>query len=279
VPRTAGARPGGRERLDRLLVDRGHARSRERAQALVLAGRVRVDGKPAGKPGAPVPRAASIVVVEPDHPFVGRGGVKLDGALQRLAIDPRGRVVLDIGASTGGFTDCVLRRGAARVFALDVGAGLLDWTLRNDARVVVLEGRNARHLTPADLPGRADLVVMDVSFISLRLILPVVPALLAPGGAIIALVKPQFEVGRREVGRGGIVRDPRLHRAALESVAAAAQALGLAVRGGCPSPIAGAEGNREFFLHLEPGEATDAPALAELLGGIVDERQPEAPPD
>jgi 23S rRNA (cytidine1920-2'-O)/16S rRNA (cytidine1409-2'-O)-methyltransferase len=279
VPRTAGARPGGRERLDRLIVERGQAKSRERAQALVLAGRVRVDGRPAGKPGTTVPRAASIEIIEPDHPFVGRGGVKLDGALARLGLDPRGAVVLDIGASTGGFTDCLLRRGAARVFALDVGEGLLDWTLRNDPRVVVLEGRNARHLAPSDLPGPVDLVVIDVSFISLRLILPAVPALLAPGGSVVALVKPQFEVGRREVGRGGIVREPRLHRAALESVAGAAPALGLAVVAGCASPITGAEGNREFFLHLVPGPATDGPVLAELLGGIVDERQPEAPPD
>ena len=275
----ARARAGGRERLDRLLVDRGHARSRERAQALVLAGRVRVDGKPAGKPGVPVPKTASIEIIEPDHPFVGRGGVKLDGALSRLGIDPRGCVALDIGASTGGFTDCLLRRGAGRVFALDVGSGLLDWTLRNDPRVVVLEGRNARHLAPADLPGQVDLVVIDVSFISLRLILPVVQALLAPGGAIVALVKPQFEVGRKDVGRGGIVRDPRLHGKALESVAAAAQALGLAVLGGCPSPITGAEGNREFFLHLMPGAATAAPALTELLGGIVDDGHAEAPAD
>jgi 23S rRNA (cytidine1920-2'-O)/16S rRNA (cytidine1409-2'-O)-methyltransferase len=273
------ARAGGRERLDRLLVDRGHARSRERAQALVLAGRVRVDGRPAGKPGVPVPLAASIEVIQPDHPFVGRGGVKLDGALRRLAVDPQGRVALDIGASTGGFTDCLLRRGASRVYALDVGSGLLDWTLRNDSRVLVLEGRNARHLVPADLPGPADLVVIDVSFISLRLILPVVPALLAPGGAIVALVKPQFEVGRRDVGRGGIVREPRLHSKALESVAAAAQAAGLAVLGGCPSPITGAEGNREFFLHLKPGTAATAPALTELLGGIVDDGQAEAPAD
>jgi 23S rRNA (cytidine1920-2'-O)/16S rRNA (cytidine1409-2'-O)-methyltransferase len=273
------ARAGGRERLDRLLVDRGHARSRERAQALVLAGRVRVDGKPAGKPGVPVPLAASIEIIEPDHPFVGRGGVKLDGALRRLAIDPRGCVALDIGASTGGFTDCLLRQGASRVYALDVGAGLIDWTLRNDSRVLVLEGRNARHLAPADLPGPADLVVIDVSFISLRLILPVVPALLSPGGAIVALVKPQFEVGRKDVGRGGIVREPRLHLAAVASVAAAAQALGLAVLGGCPSPITGAEGNREFFLHLKPGAATAAPALTELLGGIVDDGHAEAPAD
>jgi 23S rRNA (cytidine1920-2'-O)/16S rRNA (cytidine1409-2'-O)-methyltransferase len=271
------ARAGGRERLDRLLVDRGHVRSRERAQALILAGRVRVDGKPAGKPGVPVPLAALIEIIEPDHPFVGRGGVKLDGALRRLAIDPAGCVALDIGASTGGFTDCLLRRGAGRVYALDVGAGLLDWGLRNDPRVVVLEGRNARHLAPADLPGPADLVVIDVSFISLRLILPVVPALLAPGGSIVALVKPQFEVGRRDVGRGGIVREPRLHHAAVESVAMAAQALGLAVQGGCPSPITGAEGNREFFLHLKPGTAMAGPALIELLGGIVDDGPDEAP--
>ncbi|HEU4403360.1 MAG TPA: TlyA family RNA methyltransferase [Candidatus Polarisedimenticolia bacterium] len=262
--------PGGKERLDRLLVDRGLARSRERAQALVLAGVVRVDGKPAGKPGVLVPAAADLTVVTPEHPYVGRGGVKLQGALEAFGIDPSGRVALDIGASTGGFTDCLLRRGAARVYALDVGAGQLDWALRRDGRVVVLEGRNARYLAPGDLPERVDLVVVDVSFISLRLILPVLPPVLLPQAEILALAKPQFEVGRGEVGPGGIVRDPVKQIAALEKVSAAAAVSGLAVLGACASPITGAEGNREFFLRLRAGgQGFRGEALTRLLGGIV----------
>lgn len=272
----AAAGPGGRraarERLDRLLVERGLARSRERAQALVMAGTVRVDGTPALKAGLLVRRDASLEVRAPDHPYVGRGGVKLAGALDRLGLSPAGRVALDIGSSTGGFTDCLLKRGATRVYALDVGQGLLDWSLRNDPRVAVLEGRNARALRPEDLPGRVGLAVVDVSFISLRLILPVLPPLLEPGAPVVALVKPQFEVGRGEVGRGGIVREPEKHLKALRSVAAAAAAAGFTVLRACPSPIRGAEGNREFFLHLE---VTDAAPAAEVLDrhleGVVHE--------
>jgi 23S rRNA (cytidine1920-2'-O)/16S rRNA (cytidine1409-2'-O)-methyltransferase len=270
VGRGGAAGRGRRERLDRLLVERGLARSRERAQALVLAGVVRVDGRPAEKAGSLVPERAVLSVVAPDHPYVGRGGVKLAGALDALGLDPAGRVALDVGASTGGFTDCLLRRGAAKVYALDVGAGQLDWSLRNDPRVVVLEGRNARHLRPEDLGEPVGLVVADVSFISLRLILPVLPPLLRSDAALLVLVKPQFEVGRGEVGPGGIVRDPALHLGALEAVAAAAARAGLELTGGCPSPITGAEGNREFFLLLAPG----GPGLARadrdrLLGGMV----------
>jgi len=268
-----------RERLDRLLVERGLARSRERAQALVLAGVVRIDGRPAGKPGESISIAAAVTVVAPDHPFVGRGGVKLEGALERLGIDPAGRIALDVGASTGGFTDCLLRRGAQRVYALDVGAGLLDWSLRCDSRVVVLEGINARFLTPEHLPGPVDLAAIDVSFISLRLILPPLPAVLAPGADVLALVKPQFEVGRREVGAGGVVREPRLHLKVLESVAAAASLAGLGVRGGCASPITGAEGNREFFLYLKAGGGTLEAGLQDILGGMVHGRSGSAATD
>lgn len=269
-----------RERLDRLLVDRGLARSRERAQALVMAGVVRVDGLPAGKPGTLVRGGARLEILEPDHPFVGRGGVKLSGALQRLGVEARDRVVLDVGSSTGGFTDCLLRRGAARVYALDVGEGLLDWSLRRDPRVVVLEGRNARYLRAGDLPEAVSLAVVDVSFISLRLILPALPPLLLPGGEVVALVKPQFEAGRGEVGRGGIVREPEKHLAALRAVAAAGTAAGLAVRGGCPSPITGAEGNREFFLRLALGGVRPSTEEIErLLGGIVHERDIAAATD
>lgn len=266
-----GRRGGARVRLDRLLFERGLAPSRERAQALVLAGVVRVAGRPAVKPGTPVAPEAAVEVVAKDHPFVGRGGVKLEGSLSTLRIDVASRVALDIGSSTGGFTDCLLKRGARRVYALDVGRGLLDWSLRQDARVVPLEGRNARHLSPGDLPEPVDLAVIDVSFISLRLILPPLPPLLAPGADVLALVKPQFEVGRGETGKGGIVRDPAKHLAALRSVAAAAARAGFAVRDGCASPITGAEGNREFFLRLDPraGGGTEAGALERLLGGMV----------
>jgi 23S rRNA (cytidine1920-2'-O)/16S rRNA (cytidine1409-2'-O)-methyltransferase len=267
----AASRAPRRERLDLLLVERGLAKSRERAQALLLAGAVRVDGRPAAKAGEKVSVTAELTVIAPDHPYVGRGGVKLEGALSRFSIDPAGRTVLDIGASTGGFTDCLLQRGARRVYALDVGSGQLDWSLRNDPRVVVLEGRNARHLQPADLPEKAEMAVVDVSFISLRLVLPPLPALLVPGADVVALVKPQFEVGRKDVGPGGIVRAAALHRSAIRTVAEAAHGAGFVVRGACPSPITGMEGNREFFLHLGAGAGTAAFDLAAWLGGIVDE--------
>jgi 23S rRNA (cytidine1920-2'-O)/16S rRNA (cytidine1409-2'-O)-methyltransferase len=200
-------------RLDTLLVERGLAVSRERARALVLARHVRVNGVVVPKAGTAVPADADIALIQPDHPYVGRGGVKLAHALDAWAIPVAGRDALDIGASTGGFTDVLLRRGARSVVALDVGHGQLDWGLRNDARVVVLEGVNARTLTPDVLAHLVDIVTIDVSFISLRLILPAVPALLRPGADLVVLVKPQFEAGRDEVGRKGIVRDPAVHAA------------------------------------------------------------------
>ena len=236
-------------RLDQLVVDRGLAPSRERARALILAGQVLVDGKAAGKAGMPVEREAGIELLEPDHPYVGRGGLKLAHALDVFGIAAAGRECLDIGASTGGFTDVLLQRGAARVVALDVGHGQIDWKIRNDPRVLVVEGFNARHLTPADLPGPVDLVVIDVSFISLRQIFPVIPPLLRPGADVVALVKPQFEAGRGEV-RKGIIRDAAVHERVLEEVAAAAAAIGLRSAGSTPSPITGQKGNVEFLLHL-----------------------------
>ena len=240
-----------RVRLDQLVVDRGLAPSRERARALVLAGAVSVDGQPVTKAGAQVAPDAAVALIAPDHPYVGRGGVKLAHALDAFGIDATGREALDIGASTGGFTDVLLKRGAARVVALDVGHGQFDWSLRNDSRVVVIEGFNARHLTPADLPGLVDIVVIDVSFISLRQILPVVPPLLRPGADVVALVKPQFEAGRAQV-RKGVVRDPATQARVLDAVAAAAAGIGLTRVGSVPSPITGAKGNQEFFLHLRP---------------------------
>jgi 23S rRNA (cytidine1920-2'-O)/16S rRNA (cytidine1409-2'-O)-methyltransferase len=238
-------------RLDQLVADRGLAPSRERARSLILAGQVTVGGDVITKAGTQVDDGAEIALVTPDHPYVGRGGLKLAHALDTFAIAVSGREALDIGASTGGFTDVLLQRGATRVVALDVGHGQLDWTLRNDPRVVVIERFNARNLTSADIPAPVDIVVVDVSFISLRQILPVVPPLLRPGADIIALVKPQFEAGRSEV-RKGIIHDDKIHQRVLDEIAAAATAIGLTPMGSTPSPITGQKGNVEFLLHLRP---------------------------
>ncbi len=240
-------------RLDTLLVERGLAASRERARALILAGSVRVNGQPAPKAGTLVARDCEVIVASPDHPYVGRGGLKLAHALETFAISVAGAVALDIGASTGGFTDALLQRGAARVVALDVGHGQLDWRLRRDPRVTVLEHVNARYLAPYQLPEGTrvfDIVTIDVSFISLAHILPVVPPLLQPAGRVIALVKPQFEAGREEVGRGGIVRDEQVRARVVADVVAAADRLGLRRAGLTESPIEGMEGNKEFLLYL-----------------------------
>ncbi len=242
-----------RARLDLLLVARGLAPTRERARALILAGRVKVAGRVEPKAGAPVPDDAEVVLVEPDHPWVSRGGVKLARALDVFGVDPRGRAALDIGASTGGFTDVLLARGASRVVALDVGHGQLDWRLRTDARVSVREGVNARALTRADVPDDVDLVTIDVAFISLAHILPAVARLLPAGADVVALVKPQFEAGREAVGRGGLVTDPAVHEAVIARVTAGAAACGLERVAMTESPITGATGNREFFLHLRHG--------------------------
>ncbi len=250
-------------RLDVWLTEHGLAESREKAQALVMAGRVRVDGAPAAKPGARV-RESSSVVVAPGPAHVGRGALKLEGALDALGLSPAGRVAVDVGASTGGFTETLLARGAARVYAVDVGRGQLHEKLRADPRVVVRERTNARGLSAEDVPEPCALGVIDVSFISARKILPALRGILAPGADLVVLVKPQFEAGRREVGRGGIVRDPALHLRVLHDVAAAAGQMGYSVRGACPSPVPGASGNREFFLHLVaeagtgPSEELDA---------------------
>ena len=240
-------------RLDLRLVDQGLVASRERARALVIAGRVRVNGTVVTKAGSPVAPDARVEVSEPDFPWVGRGGVKLAHALDTFGIDVTGREGLDIGASTGGFTDVLLQRGARRVVALDVGHGQLDWRLREDPRVVVIERRNARDLDPAWLPGPADVVTIDVSFISLRLILPALPPVLAPGADLIALVKPQFEAGRGEVGRGGLVKDPVVHATVLARVTESAASCGLTRVAMTPSPITGAAGNQEFLVHMRRG--------------------------
>ena len=241
-----------RIRLDLLLVERNLAPSRERARAMILAGQVRVDGAVVSKAGAPVPAEAEIALVRPDHPYVGRGGLKLAHALDCFSISVEGREALDIGASTGGFTDVLLQRGAKRVIALDEGHGQLDWGLRNDARVLVIEGFNARNLSATDIPGPVDIVTIDVSFISLSLILPRVPQLLRSNADVVALVKPQFEAGRSEVGKGGIVSDPGVHERVIEQVAGSAERVGLRRAALAESPVTGSEGNREFLLHLRP---------------------------
>jgi 23S rRNA (cytidine1920-2'-O)/16S rRNA (cytidine1409-2'-O)-methyltransferase len=237
-------------RLDVILFERGLVPSRERARALILAAHVKVDGQIVSKAGAPVGADALVELIEPDHPYVGRGGVKLAHALDAFGVDPAGRRALDVGASTGGFTDVLLRRGAASVIALDVGHNQLDWKLRSDPRVVVREGVNARALSSADVPHAVSLVTIDVAFISLRHILPALPPFLESGADVIALVKPQFEAGRGEVGKGGIVSDPAVHDAVIAQVTAAAEALGWSRLALAPSVITGATGNQEFFLHL-----------------------------
>ncbi|MCS7001882.1 MAG: TlyA family RNA methyltransferase [Dehalococcoidia bacterium] len=236
-----------KERIDRLLVELGHTTSREKAQALILSGDVTVDGRTVRSASDLVSRDATIMVSAPP-PFVSRGGQKLAGALDALRVDPAGRVCADVGASTGGFTDCLLQRGAAAVYAIDVGYGQLDLKIRQDPRVTVLDRTNARHLER--LPTPVDLVTIDVSFISLTKILPAVTRWLAPSALVLALVKPQFEAGPKGVGKGGVVRDPAVRAATVRAVAEAASALGLAVVGVCPSPLAGPAGNREYFLLL-----------------------------
>jgi 23S rRNA (cytidine1920-2'-O)/16S rRNA (cytidine1409-2'-O)-methyltransferase len=234
-----------------LLVKRGLASSRERASALILSGVVLVNGQTVQKAGTPVADDAEIALKQPDHPYVGRGGIKLAHALDTFDVAVEGRDALDIGASTGGFTDVLLKRGARRVVAFDVGHGQLDWGLRNDPRVVVIERANARALEPAQLPSLVDIVTIDVSFISLRHIFPRVPALLKTGADVVALVKPQFEAGRAEVGKKGVVRDAAVQARVVEEAARAAAEVGLLRAAMTESPITGDTGNREFFLHLK----------------------------
>lgn len=236
-----------KSRLDQALVERGLVASREKAQALILAGEVFVNGQKANKASDAVAAEARIEIAA-KMPYVSRGGLKLAHGLDRFSVDVAGRVCLDVGASTGGFTDCMLQRGALRVHAVDVGHGQLDWKLRNDARVRVYEGVNARGMTPELTGELAGFASMDVSFISATMILPVLPAMLLPEGEMVVLVKPQFEVGREQVGKGGIVRDAALHEQACAKVRACAESLGFRTEL-TESPILGAEGNHEFLLH------------------------------
>ena len=234
-------------RLDRLMVERGLTESREKAQALIMAGEVLINGQKAAKPGQAVAGDSRIEILA-RPPYVSRGGLKLAGALRHFAIEVAGRTCLDIGASTGGFTDVLLQAGAVRVHAVDVGAGQLDWKLRTDPRVVLHEGINARALTFEDIGERVDFIACDVSFISVTLILPAAVPLLQPSGQMVILIKPQFEAGRGQVGKGGIVRDPAVHQAACERVARAVRELGFETSM-MESPILGAQGNKEFLLY------------------------------
>ena len=240
-----------KQRLDRLMVDRALAPSLERAQALIMAGQVVVGDHTVDKAGRQVPVDSEIRVKGDLLPYVSRGGLKLRKALDQFDIDVNGLVVIDVGASTGGFTDCLLQAGAARVLAVDVGYGQLDWKLRQDPRVVSMERTNIRHLTPEHLGEPPDMAVIDASFIALGKVLPATVGLVKPGGRIVALIKPQFEAGKGEVGKGGIVRDPAVHQRVIDAVGTAAAELGLTVVGLCESPITGADGNREFLILLQ----------------------------
>ena len=242
-----------KKRLDMVLVERGLAETRTKARALIMAGGVYVDGVKTDKAGALVKEGSGVAVRDTSLKYVSRGGLKLEAALKEFGIDPTGETAVDIGASTGGFTDCLLRSGAAKVYAIDVGYGQLDWKLRQDPRVVVREKLNARYIKPEDTGEPADIVVIDVSFISLTMIIPPALTLLKPGGVLLALIKPQFEVGKGEVGKGGIVRDEAKHREVVDKITEFVKSLGIGVLGVIPSPIEGAEGNKEFLLAAVKG--------------------------
>jgi 23S rRNA (cytidine1920-2'-O)/16S rRNA (cytidine1409-2'-O)-methyltransferase len=240
-------------RLDQLLVQRGMAESREKAKAMIMAGEVDVDGLRADKPGHLFPSSSSITLKKIPHSYLSRGGLKLEAALDHFLIDVNGLTLLDIGASTGGFTDCLLRRGARKVIAVDVGYGQLHWKLRNDPRVRILEKTNARHLMPRDIGEDVNGAVIDVSFISLKIVVPPVSRLLLDNSFIVALIKPQFEAGKRRVGKGGVVRDPSVHREVIDDLGGFFEGQGWNVAGCIPSPISGPKGNREFLIYMKRG--------------------------
>jgi 23S rRNA (cytidine1920-2'-O)/16S rRNA (cytidine1409-2'-O)-methyltransferase len=239
-----------KQRIDKLLVDRGLAPTRQRAQALVMAGCVLVNDVPVEKPGQQVSQDANVRVRGEDHPFVGRGGVKLARALEQFGIEVEGKVCMDVGSSTGGFTDCLLKNGAARIYAIDVGYGQMDPSVSRDERVIVMDRQNIRSLKKGKIAEAIELAVMDVSFISLSLVLPAVDLFLKEGASIVALVKPQFEVGRELVGKGGVVKDPDAHDLAISKVRTSGEALGWHFKGVIESPILGAKGNQEFLIHF-----------------------------
>ncbi|ADU97673.1 TlyA family RNA methyltransferase [Thermovibrio ammonificans] len=258
-----------KERLDKLLVERGIVKSRERAKALIMAGKVLVNGQVVDKAGTAVPADARVEVKGEDIPYVSRGGLKLETAIKAFNLNVEGFTCLDVGASTGGFTDCLLKHGARKVYAVDVGKGQLDWKLRNDPRVVSIEQFNARYLTEKEVPERVDLVVIDVSFISLTKILPVVKQFLKPGAKVVALIKPQFELTKREVDKGkGVIKDPKLHRKAVEKVLNFAREIGLYPEGITLSKPLGPKGNKEFLVLLSQNSSDDRVSDREIEEAI-----------
>ncbi len=267
--------PAGRIRLDHLVVARALASSRHQAESAIRAGEIFVDGVRKDKPGVLVPHGAAVERRPRGGPFVSRGGVKLAAALDAFGVSPARVVAVDVGSSTGGFTDCLLQRGARRVYAVDVGRGLLHWRLRRDPRVVVLEGQHAARLRSGDLPEAVDLATIDCSFISLSKILPAVVALVRDGGIVIALVKPQFEAGPKAAPRG-VVRDPAVHQAVLHRVAVEAKDLGLSPIGVVPSPLLGPQGNREFFIHAVKERLPEAGSVDNVTEAIRRAVQSEA---
>jgi 23S rRNA (cytidine1920-2'-O)/16S rRNA (cytidine1409-2'-O)-methyltransferase len=240
-----------KERLDRLLVERGIVQSREKARALIMAGKVAVEGRMMDKPGAQVSVEAELHLRERGSSYVSRGGEKLEGALEAFGIDPKGMVVMDVGASTGGFTDCVLQKGAQKVYAVDVGYGQLAWKLQKDPRVMNLERRNIRYLKREEIQEETDLILIDASFISIEKFLPHLPGFLKEGGGILGLIKPQFEVGKGEVGKGGVVREAALHQKVIDRISTFSRGLGLKVVGVTESSLLGPKGNKEFFIYLK----------------------------
>ncbi len=239
-----------KERLDRLLVEKGVTPTGEKARALIMAGKVAVEGKVVDKPGTKIDSEASIQVRGEASPYVSRGGEKLEGALKTFGIDPKGLVVMDVGASTGGFTDCILQKGAQKVYAVDVGYGQLAWKLQRDPRVVTLERRNIRHLKREEVAEEIDLILIDASFISVEKFLAHLLGFLKKGGTILSLIKPQFEVGKGEVGKGGVVRNPALHQKVIDRISNFCRGLRLEILGVAESPLFGPKGNKEFFIYL-----------------------------
>ena len=254
-----------KKRLDVLLTEQGYADTRSKAQAIIMSGQVYVDGQKADKPGISYEETAQIEVRGETCPYVSRGGLKLEKALRDFGVKPDGYVCSDSGASTGGFTDCLLQQGASKVFAIDVGYGQLDWKIRSDPRVVVMERTNIRYVTPEDLGEALDLSVIDVSFISLKIVLPTIKTLLKPTGQVLCLIKPQFEAGREKVGKKGVVREPETHKEVLDNFVALAKELNFTILGLTFSPVKGPEGNIEFLSHLtlddKPGIEPDTQAV------------------
>lgn len=246
-----------KERLDKLLVAKGIVQSREKARALIMAGKVAVEGEKVDKPGAQINVEAHLQLRGKDSPYVSRGGEKLEGVLGTFEIDPRGMVVMDVGASTGGFTDCVLQKGAQKVYAIDVGYGQLAWKLQRDPRVINLERRNIRYLKREEVQEETDLILIDTSFISIEKFLPSLIGFLKEGGTILGLIKPQFEVGKGEVGKGGVVRDGTLHQKVMDRILKFSRGLGLKVLGLTESPLLGPKGNKEFFIYLKKENRKD----------------------